>query len=303
MLCVVFNTCGLGGQDHSGRYADGIQSVLDQDAKEVRVVVSDCCSPPAVREQLRSRFGTAISYSFIDDPLPVLATFNWSVFEAVKSFGTFDAYVYLDSGITFRPHADILSKLLRRYREREAETGMVAVPVDADNSSYASIGRVEPFGGGEVPIGEHINLHCLLIGERLRRAYDGKGLPDAFGGWGSEGAYPYLCSALRMRFLLTTDTPPIEHLPGMDGSMRTLPAGWAYGMFRRNTTIHEIAREGAPFGFGFEEFFNPNYAGDRTQFDAQGFSISDDLHRFLREKLFLTKAELDYETVKGIFIP
>src|SRR5207237_940318 len=124
--------------------------------------------------------------------------------------------------------------------------GMVAVPIEGDNSSYAAVNLPEPYGDGDVKVGEHINLHCLLVSEKIRKAYGGKCLPDIFAGIGSEGTYPYLCSAVRTRFLITTNTPPLYHLQSLDGPNQGFPeAGFYYNMYVRDTQIREIAHDGA----------------------------------------------------------
>ena len=104
-LLVVFNTCGLKGYNHNNHYIEHLNSVLQQDFDDFKVVVSECKTNPQHRNELEKTLDTAdrkLFYHYIDDLHTVNVTFNKAVKSMVSLLGEFDGYLYLDSGVYFK---------------------------------------------------------------------------------------------------------------------------------------------------------------------------------------------------------
>ena len=98
-LTIIFNTCGISGNENVSRYISSIHGILNQKFDDFRIVLSSCLNSKTARNLLMDEFKNRISYSFIDDVLPVNITFNKSVQSSVANFGKSEAYLYVDSGI------------------------------------------------------------------------------------------------------------------------------------------------------------------------------------------------------------
>jgi hypothetical protein len=242
-----------------------------------------------------NEFGNRISYNFIDSVVPVFVSFNHSVRLLISSLGKFDYYIYVDSGI-YLPTEDTLTSLAWFIKHNEKNLGMVALFAKNDNwNSYDTKMLTKLYDPITltIPIGGYLNLHFLAISEEMRAAYS-RCLPDIFKGCGSEGTYPYLCAALKKK-LLVCRFPVLNHRQNLDGGNLGFPEGYEFALFRRNASIYNIAKDGQEYGFGFEEWCDDKYRGDRAQFDKHGYAHGDNLFKFLHGRLFLSHEEFDYD--------
>ena len=95
-LLVVYNTCGI-KCDNTDWYIKCINSLLEQDFDDYRVVLSSCMNGPECFKRVYDTFGNKISYCYHAEPHTVNITFNKTVQECVNRFGEFEGYLYVDS--------------------------------------------------------------------------------------------------------------------------------------------------------------------------------------------------------------
>lgn len=126
-VLVVYNICGISRNENHEYYCQSLNSILAQDF-DFDLVVSGCMTSPRVKSILQSRFN--IFFNWIDSHQPLNVTFNHTVKECVRRFGSYDGYLYVDSGITFGNDRNVIKKM---YDLKEKGYCMVASRVDVDD--------------------------------------------------------------------------------------------------------------------------------------------------------------------------
>ena len=105
-LLVVYNTCGVKAENIE-YYTASIDSILEQDFEDCKVVVSMFKNSFECKKALAQKFGNKISYVFYDEGiLSINQTFNKTVQICVEKFGKFEGYLYVDSGVIFGSFVD-----------------------------------------------------------------------------------------------------------------------------------------------------------------------------------------------------
>ena len=85
-LLIVYNTCGILKNENVNYYIATLNSLLEQANDDHHVVISGCLHRQDVKTKIKTILGNRISYSFIDEKLPVNVTFNKTVQKAVEKF-------------------------------------------------------------------------------------------------------------------------------------------------------------------------------------------------------------------------
>jgi len=338
-LLAVYNTCGIfKNPKQSAEYIRSISSILEQDLPGVQVVMSSCLNEQGTRDTVREFFEEAISYNYIDEVLPVNATFNHSVYQSVKRFGEFDSYLYIDSGIKL-PKTNILSNMYQTLNSGPyslvytlvendlaprhlidkllANTDNVKAVTKEANTSLGfqkedvfleSLGDSDNPNEIVIPVGEAINGHFELFSNEYYKAYGQRLVPDIFASYCTESVYSFMCAALGKNWVIDPRNM-LEHLKSLDvASAGFAPHGQFPAhikphqhLFRSPKTIESICEEGYPLGFGYEEC-NGVLMHDPEQYDDNGFCTNKDLQQFLKDNMFLKKDQLDYDNIKSEFI-
>jgi hypothetical protein len=328
-LTVIFNTCGISGHENVERYISSIHSILNQNFNDFRVVLSSCQNSKAVRDRLMSEFKNRISYSFIDDVLPVNITFNKSVQSSVSNLGKSDGYLYIDSGIDMSDDLEALSKLYDLHKS--GPNGMTASRVDCDAGYWLWFGQGVPGwdphvsptpqqdfecsqamfrdGSFTVPIGKTVNLHLQIFDNSIFESFDGRLMPDIFASHSTEGVFSFINSCLNKKFVVHKDVF-VRHLTAMDGGSsgfrpeRAGVQGYRHTISFSKKTIMDVvdSQEAKNCGFGYEEC-QSILMHDKLKFDECGFSMDPErLKKFLLEGFYLSKEEFDYENINHVFL-
>lgn len=316
-LCVVFNTCGISCKDNLQFYIQNINSILSQNFQDYRLVISDCKNPESIRDGLINNFKDRASFNFIDDVLPVNVTFNHSVLQAIKAFGDFEGYMYVDSGIRFT-ELDQISRLNNLYKS--GPYAMVASRTNTDSGAFLwfgvggglwdESGQEKLFSDGNliIPIGKALNLHVQIFSHELFKRFGGRIIPDIFASYCTESTFSFICAAIKKQWVVSKDVI-VEHRHSMDfGSSGFNPANIGYPawqhLFRSPKTIFQIItdREGIDSGFGYEEC-QGILMHDPSQFDENQFCINDRLEGFIKKNLYLPKEAMDYEAINHKWLP
>ena len=336
-LLAVYNTCGIfKNPKQSAEYIRSISSLLEQDLPGVQVVMSSCLNDEGTRNTVREFFEEAISYNYIDEVLPVNATFNHTVYQSVKRFDEFDSYLYIDSGIKL-PKNNVFSNLYQTLNSGPYSLVSTLVENDfaprhlidellsstnvkgikkstnipgfgVDDIFLEASDDVETTGEIVIPVGKAINGHFELFSNEYYKAYGERLVPDIFASYCTESVYSFMCAALGTNWVIDPRNM-LEHLKSLDvASAGFAPHGQFPAhlkphqhLFRSPKPIEQICEEGYPLGFGYEEC-NGVLIHDPDQYDANGFCRNEKLQEFLKDNMFLKKEQLDYDNVKSEFI-
>jgi hypothetical protein len=318
-LLAVYNTCGIGG-DNTEWYIRSIKSLLNQDLDGVRVVLSSCRNSIECIKELHKTFGNDISYSITPETHTVNITFNKTVQEAVKEFGEFDGYMYIDSGCTMEQQTDILR--LAHQTLVENDYGIVVVQTDTDecleNLGYPYLYEskdIQVTGRHlVVPIGVSVNQHTAVFSNEIFRKYK-KLYSDVFAAFCSESVLNYIAASVGKKWAIMADHQ-VRHAKAVDGPA----SGFTHRVESRNKSgkleknnpwnnllygrdaLHFITDpEALEAGLGYEEcnqimMHNPN------AYDPEGFCKDPErLSKVVKKYLFLSNKELNYDIIKTSF--
>lgn len=304
----VYNTCGLNKNENVDYYVSALDSFLEQDLPDCDVVISSCMATEETKNLLIAAYKGRISFCFTDEILPVNVTFNHAVKETVKRYGKYDGYLYIDSGVHFKSQPYIISKLYEVFKS--GPYAMVSVLSDTDmgfNLWGGQIGRrLQTESVVDIPVGAAVNLHAQIFSNSLLEAYDGL-MPTCFASYCTESVFSFLCAAINEKLVLYKDVM-VHHNTGMDGQC----AGFSVEEWKakgndtsdhpfRIPSIIEMMKEGHKYGMGYEECHGV-LMHDAMQFDENGYCRNNKLKKFIKERVFLSKELLDYDTINSTFI-
>lgn len=328
-LTVIFNTCGISGNENVDRYIFSIRSILNQKFDDFRIVLSSCLNSNAAKDRLANEFKNTISYSFIDDFLPVNITFNKSVQSSVVNLGKSDGYLYVDSGVDMSSDLEVLAKL--HHLHKSGPYGMTASRVDLDGGYWQWFGENIPgwnpryhptpdqdlecsqamfkHGNFTIPIAKTVNLHCQIFDHSIFESFDNRLMPDIFASHATEATFSFINSCLNKKFIIHRNAR-VSHLTDMDGGSsgfrpeRAGVPGYLHTIrFSKKKIIDSVnSQEAKDSGFGYEEPRNI-LMHDSSKFDENGFSKNPEkLKKFLLEGFYLSKEEFDYKNINNVFL-
>lgn len=310
-MLVVYNTCGISKNDIQNKnyYCQCLDSILSQKFKHFRCVWSSCLNDPSVEKELKSKYGNYISYSFIDEILPVNITFNHSVLKMVQKTGNFDSYIYLDCGVDIGNDVYTLQKLYEIYKS--GPYAMVGAECDDDMGirAWFKVDFLSEISNGQhfvIPIGKCLNLHAQLFSDELFKKYNNRLLPDIFYKFGTESTFSFLCAAIQKKWIFHNGLRP-HHNHYVDGASSGFPITFCDGAywnhtFRCDKTMWLICqdKEGIDAGFGYEEL-EKVLLHKESEFDENYFCKNDRLYPWLKKTLYHSKNTFDYSTIKHRF--
>lgn len=318
-LLIIYNTCGISGQENVNYYIEAISSLLNQRNNKHKILISGCLNNEESKRKLKNAFGDSINYNFIDEKLPVNVTFNKSVQEAVKKFGKFEGYLYIDSGINFLHDNRAVEKLYDLHSSGFYAMTSSRTNTDAGTFLWFQQGKDQHDESGQeilfkdnhlvIPIGKTVNLHCQIFDNSLFEAFNGRLMPDIFASHCTESIFSYLCAAVRKKFIVHKDVIA-SHLTGMDGASSGFRPEWNsfppwQHTFRTPApqTINNIISDPEAYecGFGYEECQNILSHNPQKYLEDGSCIDPDRLKIFLQKNVFLTNDYLDYEQIVSNF--
>jgi hypothetical protein len=303
MLAIIYNTCGIKGE-HPEQYAEAIDRILNQEFNDFKLIVSSCLNTTQCGDYLKSRFGDRILINKIQEKLPVNVTFNHSCLLARDTYGEFEGYLYVDSGIFLKTPKDI-GNLYTLFKS--GDYGMVAAQVDSDGGylDWFGLGKDNHdsssnhllFKDGDfiIPIGKTVNLHFQIFSKSIMDFY-GYLFPDIYAGHCSESVFSFVCAAISNKFVLSKDVI-VSHIQGMDGQS----SGFDPHIWQRNgkpsydhpflvDSVVDIAKSGYKFGFGYEEI---RHIVDHDPDKFDGYLAKDpNLKEFIRNTQYIGNTSL-----------
>lgn len=293
-------------------YIDGLSSILMQRGVDQDVVLSSCLNTAPCRSHLMDLFDDNLFYSFIDELQPLPVTVNLTALKMTTLRGSYDAYLYVDSGVRLTEEVQI-AQLVHNHKDNNA--AMTSAVVNTDGGyyetlhwgeyvdDYRDIDKHFTHGIYKIPLGGAVNLHFQLFDRSIYESFNSRIYSDIFAGQASESVFTYICASLKKPFILTNDVK-VDHLTGMDGASSGFsPAEWVRKGNNRLDhpfkidSIFRVIREGAPFGLGYQTFSPEGVQPDRSKYDDNGFALTDDLMYYIRSNLFLNKNQFDYGAI------
>ena len=308
-LLVVYNTCGI-KRDNTEWYIKCINSLLEQNFDDYRVVVSSCLNSMACFKTLYQTFKDKISYCYYGDPYTINITFNKTVQECTKYFGGFEGYLYVDSGVLFND-SNSLKKAYEFFKN--GPHAFVTIQVDED-AGYDQWNIKDESGlilkeNLVVPLGSACNLHSQIFSYEAYRVFNNKLMPDVFRAYCTESTFSFLCAALQKKWIILKDVV-VRHKKGVDGASASVPHWspvhknhWNNLFYGRNAIDFINDPEAIEAGLGYEEC-NKIMMHKKDAFDERYLANEPEkLRKVINKWLFLTKEEFDYDNMKCNFIP
>ena len=325
-LLVVYNACGLNGRENSSSYIEHINTLLDQDLDDKKIVFSGCLIGEETFRKVYEAFKGRIDYCLTNEKLAVNQSFNLAVLNSIERHGEFDGYMYVASDVKFTDDLKSMSRLHDRILNQK--NGIVSPEIDRDNGYYwwfdfdesqniwDVFGRETDF---TIPVGLTCNLHCAIFSNKIVKEY-GRPLPDVFVSYCSESSFSFLVSAIKQKFIIANDVlcnhgvNKGQHHQ-LDGQTQVFGAGWDK-VYPGCKSIKEIvsSKEAIECGFGHEEWV-PRFSNkmnipsdkvylmhDPNQFTSEGYSIDNRLRDFIKENLFLSREILDYDNIRCTYV-
>lgn len=295
-VLVIYNICGISGYENVPYYLSAISSILNQNFDGFHVVISSCMSTDYAKKILTDTFGNRITYNWIQDKLPLNVTFNDTVRRCVKSYGKFENYLYVDSGITFGSNLNVIKDLYELMNSDEY--AMTTAQVDED-SGYLYWGVfLKPGRDYLMPIGKTVNLHCQMFSHAIYENYQNKIMPDIFANHTSESVYTFINAAINKKWAISHKVK-LHHESKMDGpSSGFLREGL---LFKSPMNIRDICKTGHPYGFGYEEYVKI-CLHDPAKFDANGYALDKRLLPFIKQYVYLQDKDFDYKNINTRFV-
>jgi len=326
-LLVVYNTCGIRGDNTKPRitdyglavgtvtewYLDSIGKLLNQNLDGCKIALSSCLNSDECIEQLRGKFKSKIEYSIHTQPYTVNITFNKTVQECVKKFGEFEGYLYIDSGCLLDDDPNVLSNIYSSFVHNDY--GILSVQTNTDTgfqgleNGFANNSEDPQIRDGDyvIPIGKAINLHVSVFSNDLYKKYN-RIIPDVFTAYSTESIFGFLCASVQKRWAIMKDLQ-IRHLKSLDGATSchahfssVHSNHWNNLVCNRNALEFINDPEARKAGLGYEECNNiMNH--DPDAYDKEGNALYvDELSNIIKKYLFLTEEELNYNNIEGHFL-
>lgn len=308
-MLIVYNICGLSGRENIDYYLEALDSINNQNINWYtrEVLVSACCvSEKTIEEiiKLKSSFKFPLYINHITDKLPVNVTFNHSVLEYKKRHPFLAGYCYVDSGIKFNTPEDInnLNKLFA-----SGPYSMVASRVENDFIDYFEQPNFD--SDWIVPLGKAVNLHCQIFSHEYFQFYN-RLMPDIFYGHCSESVLSFMAAAIRSKWIVSKDVV-VKHKLDLDG--QSTCANISEHATKKPTWLHPfkiseysfcerlMGNRAKSLGLGYEECRGIMMHNENC-YDSDNYAKNPDLKEYIKENLFLTKEEFDYDKVKSEWI-
>ena len=294
---VAYNICGISNNQSLERYIDRLESITSQSSfkDNYELVISSCLSDDNILSGLKDH---GFNVFEIKDKVPVNVSFNNTCIKAKEIFNTdFDSYIYIDSGIKLTdPHSlDTLSDQIN-----QGDSAMVCGMID--NDMDLDFWNLDIHGDKYViPVGKATNLHFQAFSKELVDYYN-RPMPDIFASFCTESTFSFMCAALQKNWTVMSNVFA-EHEISMDGRSSGFSPEQAH--IERGTTADHpfvidsifdriVTEDGYNLGFGYEEC-RSIMVHDSSKYDENGHCKNDELKEWIKNNLFLSKEEFDYE--------
>lgn len=306
----VYNICGIKNEDVSW-YTRCIKNIIDQQDSEDKVIISSCINSDRCVNSLKETFGSSIDICRFFDPYTVNITFNKSVQEAVKKYGEFDGYFYIDSGVLINNINYVMSETKNRLKTNKY--AMIALQTDTD-TGYESIGFKQDCNSPQIidadfviPIGKACNLHAQIFDQSIYKKFDNRIIPDIFRAYCTESTFSFLCSAVQKDWIIVKDIL-LHHNKGVDGASighshfsKIYHNPWNNLLYNRNALDFINDPIAKNIGLGYEEC-NHIMNHDPNAYIENYSKFPEKLTEQILKYFYTNTNELDYAKINNQYI-
>jgi len=308
-ILTVYNICGI-KHEQVLWYNRCIQSILNQNHINNKLLVSSCMNSDQCITYLKNLFEDNIDICRFKDSYTVNITFNKSVQEAVKRYGEFDGYFYIDSGVVLNS-GDILEEGVKRLSTKKYS--MISYQTDTD-TGYETLGFKQDSSIVQIinndfiiPIGKACNLHAQIFSNDIYKTFDNRIIPDIFRAYCTESTFSFLCSVLHKEWVIIKDRL-LPHNKGVDGASigqrhisDTYRNAWNNLLYNRNALDFINDPKAIEVGLGYEECnnimnhninaYNDNYA-----------KYKEELRNVILKYFYTNHNELNYNEIEVEYV-
>ena len=317
-ILIVYNTCGIRG-DNTDWYIHCIKTMLDQNFDGHKIVLSSCLNSPECIEKIKSVFGDQIYYCIHKEAHTVNITFNKAVLDVVKSVGSFENYLYIDSGCCFEDlnlssenkNQDFILQKLYNCRQHHGD-GIISLQADSDEAFQTLDSRFK-WSTSEVqitdedyviPVGKAINGHTLLFSHSVLEKF-GKLIPDVFAAFCTESVLTFVCAAIGGKWVIMKDYQ-IHHARSVDGPSSAhghwsskFNNPWNNLLFDRNVLDFINDSYALEVGLGYEEC-NSIMMHNPDAYDSNGQSkYPEELSHMISKYFYSSNDDIDYNNMRS----
>lgn len=320
-LIIVHNICQIGFLNYSHELSSQleywiktVQSLLDQDYKNYKIVISGCMVKPESKIALINRFGNKICYNFIDKIYTHNITFNKTIEKMVNHYGEHDGYIWIDSGIHCVGHRNVLSEI--NIRLKTNRYGIINIETETDAGWDMILGpgvKSYNFQGKDFiqPLKTCIPLHFACFSNELKKVYD-RLLPDVWRVGGNEFILPYMSATINKQTVIIKDLK-VHHALGFNGGGSGFPApaneyqqcDFLFGLTIQNVINKDEMRK---TGMGFDDLdwgvhSEAHVIHNPELFTNEEFAIKhEELKNYILTYFYLPSNLLDYNSINCQFI-
>ena len=310
LVCIpTYNPTGHNHYDVWKMVIDGFVKQRKPDL-QVDIVVADNISHPEGRKILRQwqKEVSGLSLVFTEPRYPMHVCINhaWSFFKGYNYFN------YTCSDV-IPENPDTISILIEDAKKNE-DCVVISPQVDCDMcQSFGKHIKDGDFPPTMLKITEAVNGHFYLYDKRYLEAFDYKKV-DVLWGHRTETFVSYQCASIGKREYISHRVKLHHYREGAKniGVERKDFASYdkPYETYGDKQKFMDVMTEGIKIGLGFEELYH--LAGhpvpecrlhNPDAFDEQKLAKTDELYRFIKANLFLTKKQLDYDKIEYEYYP
>lgn len=304
-LSVIYNICGISKKEDFLQYVKVLNSLKNQNFDDYNIVVSGCMVEDNVLNLLKNTYPDILVVN-VKDVVPVNVSFNATVKTINKTVGPSEGYLYLDYGVSLNKE-DNLQNLYNLFKS--GPYSMVSTQTENDNGYHLWFGlgkfhgdeseNYKLFENGDfvVPVGKCVNLHAQIFSHELYEAY-GKVIPDIFAAYCTESVLSFLNAAIKRQWIISKDII----LPHTELAYNCA-SGFGNGVngldrpFGFNYSILDRIAPGVPHGMGYDES-RGLVMHNTSCFDDNGFCTNDDLKQYIKDYIFLSNEEFNYDELE-----
>lgn len=283
--------------------------------EKVRIVISAVLKNDEVIHSLKERYGDLVKIFRYDINLPLQVTSNKTILSSIKEFGEeYNGYLHINSDMIIPNKMDFLPRLIEKNNTNEY--GIIHCYIDTDGGPWEIMPVMEDFIMGP---GYYYNLNVTLFNRSLKDFY-GRPLTDIHGRSTSEMTYPYVCAALKKKYIIMGDTL-CTHNPMSDSNPPLVNSlGEKIVDFQPDSNkillwglkFSDIAadQEAVDAGLGYNgssyiyknnpriDYENEVIQHDLKKYDQNFFAVDDRLKYGIKRVFFIDQKILDYDTIK-----
>lgn len=288
---VVYNICEIANANYEW-YTKCIDNLLKLDYKKYHIAVSGCKTSDDTRKKLYERYKGKISFCFTENYLTTNVTFNLTVKKCVERFGSFDGYVYLNSGVNVTSNYNLLTEINNRINTNKY--GVVTVQTDTDQTHVKDEDYI-------MPIGKNCNMYAFAFTDELREAYNGKLIPDIFNVYCVETVISLLLAAIKKQWVVIKDITLTHNKEEEDN----VPANYlGTEKLYSSVDVNELLNDPKAKEVGIDDILTQKYIVHNPNFFTKaGYAKKTELKNYINDKLFLSSEQLDYNHILNFFIP